>query len=60
MADCLRYKVLRFYCEGRRPRVVKRGLTLGEARAHCSRPDTMRRDKSGRLVWFDGFAVQGD
>jgi hypothetical protein len=42
------YKIVRFRFEGSN-RVIKRGLSLEEARAHCSREDT-RGDG-----WFDGF-----
>lgn len=42
------YKIVRFRFEGSN-RVIKRGLSLVEARAHCSREDT-RGDG-----WFDGY-----
>lgn len=44
------YRIIRSYVSGRAPRTIKTGLTLSEARAHCSRPDT---HKAG--VWFDGY-----
>ncbi len=34
------YMVKRFYSDERWPMTVKRGLTLEEAREHCSRDDT--------------------
>jgi len=48
------YKIIRFYSADGRPRtVVKRNLTLDEARAHCRNPSTM---KAGE--WFDGYESQ--
>jgi len=42
------YKIIRFRFNGTN-RVIKRGLSLEEAQAHCSRDDT-RGDG-----WFDGY-----
>jgi len=42
------YKIVRFRFNDA-SRIVKRGLTLEEAQAHCSREDT-RGDS-----WFDGY-----
>jgi hypothetical protein len=42
------YKIVRFRFEGSN-RMIKRGLSLEEAQAHCSREDT-RGDG-----WFDGY-----
>ena len=42
------YKIIRFRFEGNN-RVIKRGLTLDEAQAHCNDPST-----SGE-GWFDGY-----
>jgi hypothetical protein len=42
------YKIIRFRFEGNN-RVIKRGLTLDEAQAHCQDPST-----SGE-GWFDGY-----
>lgn len=47
------YKIVRFTFDKNHPdnhKVIKRGLTLEEAQAHCSRDDT--REKG---VWFDGY-----
>jgi hypothetical protein len=61
-----RYKVVRFYQdEGVFPRVIKTGLTLEEAQAHCRDPETSSvtaTDKTheqefGR--WFDGYDSEG-
>jgi len=45
------YNVVRFYSdENRDSRIVKRNVTIQQARAHCSRADTCQEG-----VWFDGF-----
>lgn len=45
------YKIIRFYQERhKQSRVIKRGLTLEQAQAHCNDPAT---EKAGQ--WFDGF-----
>lgn len=44
------YKIVRFYRNGRNPKVMRKGLTLREAQEHCSDPKT---HKEG--VWFDGY-----
>jgi len=44
------YRIERFYKEpGTMRRVVKRGLTLEEAKKHCNRADTHGNG------WFDAF-----
>jgi hypothetical protein len=43
------YKIVRFRFKGQK-RVIKRGLTLAEARAHCNNPKTRKEG-----VWFDGY-----
>jgi len=56
------YKIIRFRFEGRN-RVIKRGLTLEEAQAHCQRDDTRKAETrvnsdgstSERVIWFDGY-----
>ena len=42
------YKIIRFGL-GSEPRVIYTGLTLEEARAHCSREETHGEG------WFDGY-----
>lgn len=42
------YKIIRFKFNGKN-RTIKKGLTLEEAQAHCSREDT--HDEG----WFDGY-----
>lgn len=44
--------IVRFSKAGRQ-RVLRRGLTLDEARAYCSRSDTRGKD------WFCGFRGEG-
>lgn len=34
------YCIKRFYEDGRSPRIIRKGLTLEEARKHCSDPET--------------------
>jgi len=47
------YKIVRsFEDEDKGKRIVKRGLTLEEARAHCHRPDTKGAG------WFDGYSEE--
>jgi hypothetical protein len=57
-------KIIRFYFKSTRQMVVKRGLTLKEARAHCSNPEsdsttctseTAQRRTGANGPWFDGF-----
>lgn len=52
------FKIVRFSRKSGRQRVVDRGLTLDEAQRHCSREDTHKRDKSGDIVWFDGYTAE--
>ena len=49
------YKIIRmFRLKEQRP-VIKTGLTLQEAQAHCKRDDTHKLDESGNVIWFDGY-----
>lgn len=34
------YKIVRCFMHGNRKRVIIRGLTLAEAKAHCNNPET--------------------
>lgn len=59
------YKIVRSFFNGKRSkRVIKTGLTLEEARAHCNDPETSSRTatsaKARRYTarngpWFDGY-----
>lgn len=60
-----KFKIVRFYQGDRPNRVMKRGLTLSEAQAHCQDPETSSRTcKHAKNVahtrqwgpWFDGYA----
>lgn len=57
------YRIVRMYFKGTK-RVIKRGLTLEEAQAHCKNPETSsktctRADQIRRTrdhgPWFDGY-----
>lgn len=52
------YKIQRLFADERRPKIVARGLTLEEAQAHCRKESTHKKDKNGRVVWFDGYAEE--
>lgn len=49
------YNIIRHYRDRKQPGVlIKSGLTLEEAQAHCNDPST-REDG----VWFDGYQQEG-
>ena len=47
------YKIVRYQFYGE-PKIIKRGLTLEEAKKHCNEPNTEGID------WFDGFTEEGE
>ena len=59
------YKIVRSFFSGdRRKRVIKTGLTLAEAQAHCKNPETSSRTATSSKAkaytrrngpWFDGY-----
>ena len=61
----MNYKIVRmFFDSGRRPRVIKRHLTLAEAQEHCGDSETSSSTcKSAARIhytnsngaWFDGY-----
>lgn len=57
------YKILRFYSDGRQARKMDSGLTLRQAQAHCTDPETSsttatKGRSSCRCNWFDGYTAQ--
>ena len=63
------YKIIRFYRSASKygHRVIKRGLTLEEAQAHCRNNETSSRTcttsearrRTARLgEWFDGYDLE--
>lgn len=51
------YKIIRFRFN-KPQKVIKRGLTLEEAKRHCSSEKTHKLNKDGSVVWFDGFTKE--
>ncbi len=48
------YYIIRFYKERHKySRVIRRGLTLEQAQAHCRNPSTQND------LWFDGYESEG-
>jgi len=51
-----KYKIVRFYRKINHPRngkIIKTGLTLKEAQAHCNDPKTKKEGQ-----WFDGYTTE--
>lgn len=54
------YKIVRFYRDDNKPsEVIKAGLTLEEAQAHCNDPATRHQNYS-EVGWFDGYVAELD
>ena len=60
------YIIRQYFEEGLRDQVIKRGLTLSEAQAHCNDPETSYktcRNDAGQArttrmgPWFDGYRL---
>lgn len=49
-----RYKILRFFSDGRRPKRIKIVSSLEIAKLHCNSPLTKGTLRNG-VRWFDGF-----
>lgn len=49
------YKIIRFYSPtmGKPNRIIKKGLTLEEAKEHCNNPKTRKEGK-----YFDGYTKE--
>ena len=52
------YMIIRFYDDPYKPyQIIKRGLTLEQAKAHCNDPKTSTNGtKPFGQNWFDGFS----
>ena len=49
------YFIVRFFREKyKSSRIIKRGLTLEQAQAHCKDPSTQKEGE-----WFDGYDSEG-
>lgn len=62
--ECHHYRIVRHYFNGSRKRTIMTGLTLAEAQAHCSNPETSsttcttsaaKRITRRSGEWFDGY-----
>ena len=59
------YNIVRFYKDGRqRKRIMRKRVTLAEAQAHCSDPETSSSTATSKVAraltrragaWFDGY-----
>lgn len=47
------YKIVRYYRANKKPRIIKRGLTLEQAKRHTKSPKTQKKG-----VYFDGFTKE--
>jgi len=49
------YKIVRFYHPSTKcnPHIIKTGLTLAEAQAHCQNPSTRKENE-----YFDGYEAE--
>lgn len=61
------YKIIRFYFNNSKRRVIRSGLTLKEAQEHCCDPETSSRTAVSAVAkrrtkrlgsWFDGFSPE--
>ena len=60
----MKYKIVRMYFKGSKPRTINTGLTLEQVQAHCQNPETSSstctksagKARTKRYVaWFDGY-----
>jgi hypothetical protein len=50
------YSIIRCYANpNKQAKVIKRGLTLEQAQAHCQDPKTQKMTGSFHSQWFDAF-----
>lgn len=49
-----KYRIVRFFRDGRSAELVKTVATVEEAKEHCSSPDTRGTLEDG-TAWFDGY-----
>lgn len=48
------YKILRYFRkEGKKPKVIRTGLSLEQAKEWCNKKSTSKKDE-----WFDGFTKE--
>lgn len=52
------YKIVRFRRGKPGGRTIRTGLTLEQAQAWCSRPDTHKIGRDGCPIWFDGYTKE--
>ncbi len=62
------YRIIRFYKDAwPNRRTIRRSVTLEEAQAHCSNPETSSSTATGKEArartrrvgdWFDGYTVE--
>jgi len=55
------YRIIRFYADGRKNRIMRKGLTQDQAIKHCNREDTSSKTHPNKkngcsCEWFDGFS----
>lgn len=50
-----RYDIVRHFYDSRPSVIVRRGLTLDDAQAHCRRDDTRGGSVDDGTAWFDGY-----
>lgn len=47
------YKIIKFFKNGRKSKILEKNLTLEEAKRYCNREDTKKEGE-----WFCGFTEQ--
>lgn len=64
MSDATYHIVRLYFRSGKRPRILKRGLTLAQVQAHCGNPETSSNTAKGATAractrrngpWFDAY-----